>query len=148
VYLLLELLEHVVGFGVLAPIVIFSLAGRWDLWNVWAYAGIVTGLLLFRTLGIYRISPDLLRERMRPPIRGRVRLPGGSSRSLGAHLAADHRWAGSAFSLVRCCPAGWSGVGLGDRRDRSGAGCLGDVGQSLLFFRYSHSSRSRAASDQ
>ena len=75
-YLLLELLEHVVGFGVLAPIVIFSLAGRWDLWNVWAYAGIVTGLLLFRTLGIYRISPDLLTERIRPPTRGRVRLPG------------------------------------------------------------------------
>jgi protein-S-isoprenylcysteine O-methyltransferase Ste14 len=73
-YLLLNLVAMVVFLGVIATM-IFSLAGRWDVWNVWAYAGIVTVVFLFMTLGTYRISPDLLKERIRPPTRGRVRWP-------------------------------------------------------------------------
>lgn len=74
-YLLLNLLAMVVFLGVLPAAVIFSLAGRWDVWNVWAYVGIVTVSLLFMTLGTYRTRPDLLKERIRPPNRGRVRWP-------------------------------------------------------------------------
>jgi protein-S-isoprenylcysteine O-methyltransferase Ste14 len=51
--------------------VIFSTAGRWDLWNVWAYVGIVLALSLFRDLAIYRNNPDLLKERIKPAARGR-----------------------------------------------------------------------------
>ncbi len=74
-FLLLNLLALVVFLGVIPAAVIFSLAGRWDVWNVWAYVGIVTVLFLFMTLGTYRTSPDLLKERIRPPTRGRVRWP-------------------------------------------------------------------------
>src|SRR5512132_946244 len=59
-------------WGVIAPVVIFGLAGRWDLWNVWAYAGISVVLLAFQTLAIYRQSPDLLKDRM-TKTGGRVR---------------------------------------------------------------------------
>ena len=63
-FLLLNLLVVVVLFGAISPAVIFGLAGRWDLWNVWAYAGISVISLAFQTLVIYRQSPDLLKARM------------------------------------------------------------------------------------
>jgi hypothetical protein len=70
-FLVLTLVQTAFVFGVLPAAVIFSAAGRWDLWNVWAYVGIVVGLSLFRDLAMYRISPDLLKERIRPAARGR-----------------------------------------------------------------------------
>jgi len=70
-FLVLTLVQTVVVFGVLPAVVIFSTAGRWDLWNVWAYIGIFVGLLLFQNLAMYRISPDLLKERIKPAARGR-----------------------------------------------------------------------------
>jgi protein-S-isoprenylcysteine O-methyltransferase Ste14 len=63
-FLLLNLLVIVVLFGAISPTVIFGLAGRWDLWNVWAYAGISVISLAFQTLVIYRQSSDLLKARM------------------------------------------------------------------------------------
>lgn len=63
-YLLLNLLASIGVMGVIPAAVIFGLAGRWDLWNVWAYAGVSAGSLVFQTLVIYRQSPDLLKERM------------------------------------------------------------------------------------
>ena len=60
-------------WGLIAPVVIFGLAGRWDLWNVWAYAGILLVLWSLQTLVLYRESPDLLKERVKPPPGGRVR---------------------------------------------------------------------------
>src|SRR3989442_11207389 len=45
---------------------IFGLAGRWDLWNVWVYVGILLALSLFRDLVMYRKSPDLFKERFKP----------------------------------------------------------------------------------
>lgn len=74
-YLLLNLLAIILSYGVVPPVVIFSLARRWDIWNIWVYAGIVSGLLFFQTLSIYYKSPDLLKERIRPPNHGRVRWP-------------------------------------------------------------------------
>jgi protein-S-isoprenylcysteine O-methyltransferase Ste14 len=74
-YLLLNLALVPLFFGVGAATVIFGLAGRWDVWNVWAYVGIVFGLLLFQILGTSRTSPELLKERIKQPTRGRVRVP-------------------------------------------------------------------------
>jgi protein-S-isoprenylcysteine O-methyltransferase Ste14 len=71
VFLVLTLVQTVGAFGVLPAVVIFSTAGRWDLWNVWAYIGIFVGLSLFRDLAIYRKYPDLLKERINPAARGR-----------------------------------------------------------------------------
>jgi protein-S-isoprenylcysteine O-methyltransferase Ste14 len=58
-------------WGLIAPVVICGLAGRWDLWNVWAYAGIAVVLFSFQALVVYRKSSDLLKERIQPPTRGR-----------------------------------------------------------------------------
>ena len=41
-------------WGVIAPVVIFGLSGRWDLWYVWAYAGIAAVLFSFQALVVYR----------------------------------------------------------------------------------------------
>ncbi len=71
-YLLVTLVGSTVFFGVVPAAVIFILAGRWDLWNVWAYVGIFVVLLSFQTLAQYRKSPDLLKERLRPASRGRA----------------------------------------------------------------------------
>jgi len=69
--LLVNLVGTIAFFGVFAAGLVFGLAGRWDLWNVWAYAGIVVVSLTFQTLAVYRKSPDLLKERMKPGTRGR-----------------------------------------------------------------------------
>jgi len=71
-YLLLNLAVFLI-LGVIATGVIFGLAGRWDLWNIWAYAWILVVLLIIVTLVDYRKSPDLLRERFQPTTAGRVR---------------------------------------------------------------------------
>jgi protein-S-isoprenylcysteine O-methyltransferase Ste14 len=64
---LLRKLVYDFQIGVVAPVVIFALAGRWDLWNVWVYGAMVVVLFFFQTLVLYRKSPDLLKERMKPP---------------------------------------------------------------------------------
>lgn len=51
----------------LPPVLFFSLAGRWDLWYVWAYAAILTVLFSFNLLTLQLKDPDLLKERMKPP---------------------------------------------------------------------------------
>ena len=51
----------------LPPMLFFSLAGRWDLWYVWAYAGILAVLYSFNILALHLKKPDLLKERMKPP---------------------------------------------------------------------------------
>jgi protein-S-isoprenylcysteine O-methyltransferase Ste14 len=51
----------------LPPVLVFSLAGRWDLWYVWAYAGILALLYSFNILALQLKKPDLLKERMKPP---------------------------------------------------------------------------------
>ena len=61
--LLLNLLLTTVFLGVIPAGLIFGAAGRWDLWNVWAYVGIGVVLFYFQTLVLYRKSPDLLKER-------------------------------------------------------------------------------------
>ncbi len=71
-YLLVTLVGSTVFFGVVPAAVIFILAGRWDLWNVWAYAGILVVFFSFATLATYRSSPDLLKERMKPATPGRA----------------------------------------------------------------------------
>jgi protein-S-isoprenylcysteine O-methyltransferase Ste14 len=80
-YLLLNLAIYVfggvVGTGVIPAVLIFGLAGRWDLWNVWAYLGIVVGWFSFQSLALSRKNPDLLREQMKPSggeLRGRLSL--------------------------------------------------------------------------
>jgi protein-S-isoprenylcysteine O-methyltransferase Ste14 len=71
-YLLLNLVMTLI-LSVFAAGVISGLAGHWDLWNVWAYAGILLVLWSLQTLVLYRKSPDLLKERVKPPPGGRVR---------------------------------------------------------------------------
>jgi protein-S-isoprenylcysteine O-methyltransferase Ste14 len=51
----------------LPPVLVFSLAGQWNLWYVWAYAGILALLYSFNILVLHLKKPDLLKERMRPP---------------------------------------------------------------------------------
>jgi protein-S-isoprenylcysteine O-methyltransferase Ste14 len=74
---LLQNLVAVVFFGLLPAVVLCVLAGRWDLWNVWATAGIFMVWFTFQTLAIYRKSPDILKERMKLGTGGRVRFPVG-----------------------------------------------------------------------
>jgi len=64
-YLLVTGLQSEI-FAAVAAGLIFGLAGRWDLWNVWVYVGILLALSLFRDLVRYRKSPDLLKERLKP----------------------------------------------------------------------------------
>jgi len=70
-YLLITLVQTIVFFGVAPAVVIFILAGHWDLWNVWAYAGVAAAVQSFQALAIYRKNPDLLKERVKPSNRGR-----------------------------------------------------------------------------
>ena len=63
-YLFVTGLQSVI-FAAVAAGLIFGLAGRWDLWNVWVYVGILLALSLFRDLVMYRKSPDLLKERLK-----------------------------------------------------------------------------------
>jgi protein-S-isoprenylcysteine O-methyltransferase Ste14 len=51
--------------------VIFGLAGRWDLWNVWAYVGVAVAVWSFQALALHRVSPRLLKERVKPSNSGR-----------------------------------------------------------------------------
>jgi protein-S-isoprenylcysteine O-methyltransferase Ste14 len=76
-YLLARLMGTTLLFGVIPAVVIFGLAGRWDLWNVWTYLGIAVILLAFQALELYRKNPDLLKEQTRPAGRDlpRRRLP-------------------------------------------------------------------------
>jgi protein-S-isoprenylcysteine O-methyltransferase Ste14 len=60
--------------GVVAAGVIFGLAGRWDLWNVWVYAGIFVVFFSFQDLALYRKNPNLLKERFKPALPGRGQL--------------------------------------------------------------------------
>ena len=78
-YLLLNLVVVIVFQGVLPAALIFILAGRWDLWNVWAYVGTSVVSLSVQTLAIYRKSPDLLKDRMKPPASERVGLTAESA---------------------------------------------------------------------
>jgi protein-S-isoprenylcysteine O-methyltransferase Ste14 len=71
-YLLLNLVVALI-LSVIAAVVISGLAGHWDWWNVWAYAGILLVLWSLQTLVLYRKSPDLLKERVKPPPGGRIR---------------------------------------------------------------------------
>jgi protein-S-isoprenylcysteine O-methyltransferase Ste14 len=64
-------------FPVIVTGAVFGLAGRWDVWNVWAYVGMLVGLFFFVILVVYRNNPDLLREQMKPSgpeLQGRVQL--------------------------------------------------------------------------
>jgi protein-S-isoprenylcysteine O-methyltransferase Ste14 len=54
--------------GGIAAGVIFGLAGRWDLWNIWAYVGL---LVVGVTLADYRRSPDALKGRSKRTDPGR-----------------------------------------------------------------------------
>jgi protein-S-isoprenylcysteine O-methyltransferase Ste14 len=73
VFLLATLFQTVIFVG-LAGMLIFGTAGRLDLWNVWAYLAIALGLALFRDFAMYRLNPDLVKERIKPAASGRFRL--------------------------------------------------------------------------
>jgi protein-S-isoprenylcysteine O-methyltransferase Ste14 len=75
-YLLLNLVLGLI-VGLVPAVALCILAGRWDLWNVWATAGIFVAWATFQALAFYRQSPDLLKARIRPDTGGRVRLTVG-----------------------------------------------------------------------
>jgi|GEM_PF-3174151 Putative protein-S-isoprenylcysteine methyltransferase len=77
--LLLNLVVVIMFQGVLPAVLIFILAGRWDLWNVWAYVGTSVVSPSVQTLIIYRKSADLLKDCMKPPASERVRLTAESA---------------------------------------------------------------------
>ena len=56
--------------GLIAAALIFALSGRWDLWNVWAYAAIFVAVFSFQDLALFRINRDLLKERYWPSTAG------------------------------------------------------------------------------
>jgi protein-S-isoprenylcysteine O-methyltransferase Ste14 len=70
-YLLVTLVQSIVFFGLAPAVVIFLLAGRWDLWNVWTYAVIAIVVQSFQAVALARLSPGLLKERVKPSTRGR-----------------------------------------------------------------------------
>ena len=70
-YLLITLVQMIVIFGVAPAVIIFGVAGRWDLWNVWAYVGVFVAVWSFQALALYRVSPGLLKERLKPSNAGR-----------------------------------------------------------------------------
>ncbi len=71
-YLFLNLVVFTL-FGLVPAVALSALAGRWDLWNVWATAGIFIAWLNFQTLVASWKSPGLLKERLTPGPGGRVR---------------------------------------------------------------------------
>jgi protein-S-isoprenylcysteine O-methyltransferase Ste14 len=73
-YLLLNLILGAF-FGLVPAVVLCALAGRWDVWNAWAAAGIFVAFATVQALAFYRQSPDLLKARVRPDTGGRVRVP-------------------------------------------------------------------------
>jgi protein-S-isoprenylcysteine O-methyltransferase Ste14 len=79
---LLRKLVYDLQIGVVAPVLIFGLARRWDLWNVWAYGAMFVVLFFFQTLVVYRKTPDLLKERIKP----RTLRPGWTSANTRALL--------------------------------------------------------------
>lgn len=72
-------------------------SGRWDLWNVWAYAGVYAAGMLVGAMAVARTDPTLFQERMRPG-------PGGKD----PHL----RWLAVVLMLAHLVIAGWD-VGRG-----------------------------------
>ncbi len=56
--------------GLLAAVLMFSLSGRWGLWNVWAYAAIYAAVFSFQDLALFRTNRDMLKERYRPSTAG------------------------------------------------------------------------------
>ena len=58
-------------FPVLIGAMIFGLAGRWDLWNVWVYLAIFAVWLALRFLPFYRKNPEEFNARKEPAKRGR-----------------------------------------------------------------------------
>src|SRR5215510_12026511 len=51
----------------LPPVLVFSLAGRWDLWYIWVYAGILAVLFSVNLATLQFKNLDLLKERMKLP---------------------------------------------------------------------------------
>lgn len=58
------------AFTAVLVVLLFGLAGRWDLPMLWAYAGVYSALML---VGVFFIDPELGKERWRPG-------PGGTDR--------------------------------------------------------------------
>jgi protein-S-isoprenylcysteine O-methyltransferase Ste14 len=71
-YLLLNLVA-LMSVGLVPAVLLCLLAGRWDLWNAWVAAGIFVAWVLVQSLVAYRKSPDVLKERVKPGVGGRVR---------------------------------------------------------------------------
>jgi protein-S-isoprenylcysteine O-methyltransferase Ste14 len=71
-YLILNLVT-VVLYPLGHAVVLCVLAGRWDLWNVWATAAILIAWLIIQTMAAFRKRLPWLKERVKPGAPGRVR---------------------------------------------------------------------------
>src|SRR5438094_8564432 len=119
-YLLLTGLQSVI-FAAVAAGLIFGLAGRWDLWNVWVYVGILLALSLFRDL-VMPQKPRLVEGTTQAgEWRTRRQIGDYFRRGFGPVLAAlERRRARSALSLVGPYPAGRGGCRISDGGYRCG----------------------------
>lgn len=105
--------------GCLLGIIGFS-AGRWDLWNVWAYAGVYVAGMVVGTIAVARRDPTLFQERIRPG-------PGGKDpnlRRLAVVLMLAHlvlagwdvgrgRWSGEVPAVVEIVGLVMLGASMG-----------------------------------
>ena len=71
-YLLVNLVIAVL-YPLVHAVVLCILAGRWDLWNVWATTAIFSVVITFQTLAASRKGLPWLNERVKPGMPGRVR---------------------------------------------------------------------------
>ncbi len=65
--LLVRLVIVIIAGAVVAG-VLSGLAGRWDLWNVWAAVGIFVVLGSLQTLALHRKNPVCLRNKCSRPV--------------------------------------------------------------------------------
>jgi len=67
---MLNVILRVIADGALTAIVLFALAGTLDWWRAWVLLAVLVVVRSITAVAVYRVNPELLRERARLPIHG------------------------------------------------------------------------------